>query len=58
MGTQSTPPKGAQPLPNFEVVQNFEIGPEARKQGALPAIANFVALEQQSILVKTRSESV
>ena len=26
--------------------------------GALPVIANFVALEQQIILVKTRSESV
>jgi len=25
--------------------------------GALPVIANFVALEQQRILVKTRSES-
>ena len=29
-----------------------------RKCGALPAVANFVALEQQIILVKTRSESV
>jgi len=29
-----------------------------RKWGALPVIANFVALEQQRILVKTRSESV
>ena len=36
-------------------VENFEIGPEV---GALPVIANFVALEQQRILVKTRSESV
>jgi len=36
-------------------VENFEIGPEV---GALPVIAHFVALEQQSILVKTRSESV
>ena len=36
-------------------VENFEIGPEAV---ALPVIANFVALEQQRILVKTRSESV
>jgi len=28
------------------------------KYGALPVIANFVALEQQIFLVKTRSESV
>jgi len=28
------------------------------KSGALPVVANFVALEQQIILVKTRSESV
>ena len=36
-------------------VENFEIGPEV---GALQVIANFIALEQQRILVKTRSESV
>jgi len=36
-------------------VENFEIGPEV---GALPVIANFVALGHQRILVKTRSESV
>ena len=36
-------------------VENFEIGPEV---GAVSVIANFVALEQQRILVKTRSESV
>jgi len=36
-------------------VENFEIGPEVR---ALAVIANFVALEQQIILVKTRSGSV
>jgi len=35
--------------------ENFEIGPEVR---ALPIIANFVVLEQQIILVKTRSKSV
>jgi len=28
------------------------------KCGALPVVANFVAIEQQIILVKTRSESV
>ena len=36
-------------------VENLEIGPEV---GALPVIPNFVAIEQQRILVKTRSESV
>ena len=36
-------------------VENFEIGPEV---GAVSVIANCVALEQQIILVKTRSESV
>jgi len=29
-----------------------------RRCGALPVVANFVALEQQIILMKTRSESV
>ena len=56
MGIQPPPPKGQSPLPILEVeVENFEVGPEV---GALPVIANFVALEQQIILVKTRSESV
>ena len=36
-------------------VENFEIEPEV---GAFPVIANFVAFEQEIILVKTRSESV
>ena len=36
-------------------VENLEIGPEV---GALRVIANFVAHQQQIILVKTRSESV
>ena len=48
--------RGRAPSPILRVeVENFEIGPEVR---ALPVIANFVALEQQRILVKTRSESV
>ena len=56
MGIQSHPQKGQNPTPILGVdVENFEIGPEV---GALPVIANFVALEQQIILVKTRSESV
>jgi len=47
MGTQPPSPKrGRAPSPILRVeVENFEIGP-------------FVALEQQIILVKTRSESV
>ena len=52
----SLPQKAQSPLPILRVeVENFEIGPEV---GALPVIANSVALEQQIILVKTRSESV
>ena len=47
---------GGAPSPILRVeVENFEIGPEV---GALPVIARFVVLEQQRILVKTRSESV
>ena len=57
MGTLPPSPKnGRTPSPILKVeVENFEIGPEL---GALPVIANFVALEQQIILVNTRSESV
>ena len=41
------PHKGQSPSPILRVeVENFEIGP---KVGALPVIANFVALEQQRI---------
>ena len=51
-----SPKRGGAPSPNLRIlVENFEIGPE---MGALPVIANFVAFEQQRILVKTRSESV
>ena len=50
------PKRGRAPSPVIRVeVENFEIGPEV---GALPVITNFVALEQQIILVKTRNESV
>ena len=50
------PKRGRSPSPILKMeVENFEIGPEV---GALPVIANFVALEQESILVKTRSQSV
>jgi len=49
-----SPKRGRTPSPILRVkVENFEIGPEV---GALPVIANFVALEQQRILVKTRIE--
>ena len=53
MGTQPPPSKGGRaPSPILRVeVEKFKIGPEV---GALPIIANFVALEQQN----TRSESV
>ena len=55
MGTQPFPQKGQSPSPILRVeAENFEIEPEV---GALLVIANFVALEQQRILVKTRSES-
>jgi len=51
-----SPKRGSAPSPILrDDVENFEIGPEV---GAFPVIANFVALEQQRILVKTRSESV
>jgi len=56
MGTQPLPKRGRAPSPVLRVeVENFKIGPEV---GAFPIIANFVAVEQQRILVKTRSESV
>ena len=56
MGTQPLPQKRQSPSPILGVeVENFVIGPEV---GALPVIANFVALEQQIILVTTRSESI
>ena len=57
MGTQPPSTKKDRALSQILRVEaeNFEIGPEA---GALPVIANFLALEQQIILVKTRSESV
>jgi len=55
-GPSPLPQKGQSPSPILRVeVENFEIGPEV---GALPVIDSFVALEQQRILVKTRSESV
>ena len=51
-----SPKRDRAPSPILRVeVENFEIGP---KVGALPVIAGFVALEQQIILVKTRSGSV
>jgi len=57
MGTQPSSPKGGgapSPILRVEVrISKFD-----RKYGALPVVANYVALEQQIILVKTRSESV
>ena len=46
--------RAASPILRVEI-ENFEIGPEV---GALQVIADFVALEQQRILVKTGNESV
>ena len=55
-GPSHSPKKGKALSPILRVeVENFEIRPEV---GSLPVIANFVALEQQRVLVKTRSESV
>ena len=57
MGTQPPPQKGggaSSPILRVEV----RISKLDRKCGALPVVANFVALELQIILVKTRSESV
>jgi len=57
METQSSLPKtGAEPLPILRV--EVRILKLDRKCGALPVVANFVALEQQTIIVKTRNESV
>ena len=51
-----SPKRVKTPSPILRVeVENLEIGPEV---GALSVIANFVALEQQRIFVRTRSESV
>jgi len=54
MGHSPLPQRGGAPSQILGVgVENFEIGPEVRGTSA-----NFVALEQQIILEKTRSESV
>ena len=55
-GPSPSPKRDRASFPILRVdVEKFEIGPEV---GALPVIASFVALEQQIILVKTRSASV
>ena len=51
------PKRGRSPLPNFKG-WGWEFRNWTGKCRALPFVANFVALEQQIILVKTRSESV
>ena len=51
-GPSSLPQKGQSSSPVLMVeVENFEIGPEA---GALPVLANFLALEQQRILCENQ----
>jgi len=53
----SLPKRGVAPSPILRV--EVRISKLDRKCGALPVVANFVALERQIILVvKTRSESV
>jgi len=52
----SSQKRGRAPSPILRV--EVRISKLDRKCGALPVVANFVALEQQIILVKTRSESV
>jgi len=51
-----SPKAGGAPSPILRV--EVRISKLNRKRGALPVVAKFVALEQQIILVKTRSESV
>ena len=51
-----SPKGGGAPSPILRV--GVGISKLDRKCGALPVVANFAALEQQIILVKTRSESV
>ena len=48
--------KGGAPFPILRV--DVRISKLDSKCWALPAVANFVALEQQIIVVKTRNESV
>jgi len=57
IGTQPPPQKGGGD--SSPILKGFEvrISKLDRKCGALLVVANFVALEQQIILVKTRSES-
>ena len=57
MGTQPPSLKGGGVSSRILRV-DVRISKVDRKCGALPVVANFVALEQQIILVKTRSESV
>jgi len=64
METQSSlPNKGGRaldgdPAPSPILRTEVRISKLDRKCGVLPVVANFEALEQQIILVKTRSESV
>ena len=56
-GPSPLPQKGGgAPSPRLRV--EVRISKLDRKCGALPVVTNFVALEQQIIMVKTRSKSV
>jgi len=56
-GDPAPSPKGGGALSPILGVE-VRISELDRNCGALPVVANFVALQQQIILVKTRSESV
>jgi len=56
MGNLPPPQKGAEPSPILRV--EVRISKLDRKCAALPVVTSFVALEQQIIWVKTRSESI
>jgi len=59
MGTRPHPQKGGgAPFPVLRVEVRLRITKLDRMCGALPVIASFVALEQEIILVKPKSESV
>jgi len=53
----SPPPQEGGVAPSRILRVDVGISKLDRKCGALPVVANFVAVEQQIILVKTRSES-
>jgi len=55
MGTQPPSPKGGG-VPSAILRVEVRISKLDRKCGTLPVVANFLALEQQIILVKTENQ--